>query len=115
MGSRCRCIEQGAECGHLPECPYFRPTPPAPAPAPGAAERAGVEALRETLRYIDRTVLLTCGNVHHAKRDRGHPYSAECPVVERIKAKIAAALRGTNQGDQPKAGHDAPLGRGEGA
>ena len=19
----CRCIEQGAECGHLPECPYY--------------------------------------------------------------------------------------------
>lgn len=32
MGSpTCRCIEQGAECGHLPECPYFRSTPPAPA------------------------------------------------------------------------------------
>lgn len=21
---QCRCIEEGAECGHLPECPFYR-------------------------------------------------------------------------------------------
>jgi hypothetical protein len=54
--------------------------------------RAERDAMGALLADIANTVLLTCENVHHAKRDQGHGIS-ECPVVERLVKRIDAALR----------------------